>query len=81
MMKFNADKCVHLTITRKTHPLTTTYTIDNSTIQQNKSAKYLAIGVTITDKLSWSEHITNITNKENYQSSPSKKLKSISTIS
>ena len=60
-MNFNANKCVHLTITRKMSPLITTYVIDNSTIQQNKSAKYL--GVTITDKLSWSEHITNITNK------------------
>jgi len=37
--------------------------VDNSTIQQNKSAKYL--GITITDKLSWSEHIINITNKAN----------------
>jgi len=40
---------------------TSIHTIDNSIIQQNKSIKYL--GVTITDKLSWSEHITNITNK------------------
>jgi len=32
-------------------------------MQQNKSAKYL--GITITDKLSWSEHITNIANKAN----------------
>ena len=63
LMKFNASKCVHLTITRKKSPLITTYTIDNSIIQQNKSAKYL--GVTITDNLSWSEHITNITNKAN----------------
>jgi len=63
MMNFNADKCVHLTITRKMSPLITTYIIDNSIIQQKKSANYL--GVTITDKLSWSEHIINITNKAN----------------
>jgi len=63
MMNFNPNKCVHLTITRKASPLLTTYVIDNSAIQQSKSAKYL--GITITDKLSWSEHITNITNKVN----------------
>jgi len=45
-------------------PLITTHVIDNSTIQQKKSAKYL--GVTITNKLSWSEHIINITNKANF---------------
>ena len=40
MMNF---KCVHLTITRKASPLLTTYryVIDNSVIQQSKSAKYL----------------------------------------
>ena len=43
MMNFNADKCVHLTITRKMSPLITTYVIDNSTIQQSKSAKYLGV--------------------------------------
>ena len=35
-------------------PLITLYVIDNATIQQKKSAKYL--GVTITDKLSCQHH-------------------------
>ena len=39
------------------------YIIDNSVIQQSISAKYLRL--TITDKLLWSEHYTNITNKAN----------------
>jgi len=38
-------------------------TSNNSIIQQNKSVKYF--GVIFTDKLSWSEHITNIANKAN----------------
>ena len=63
LMSFNPSKCVHLTITRKTNPLTSSYSICGSVIQQSNSAKYL--GVTITSNLSWSEHINNITNKAN----------------
>ena len=62
-MIFNASKCVHLTITRKLSPLPSTYSICNHTIQQVASAKYL--GITLTNNLSWSEHITKITNKAN----------------
>ena len=50
LMSCNANKYVHLTITCKTSPI--------CVIQQNNSAKCL-----VTDKLSWSEHITNISNK------------------
>ena len=63
LMSFNPSKCVHLTITRKTNPLKSSYSICGSVIQQSNSAKYL--GVTITSNLSWSEHINNITNKAN----------------
>ena len=59
LMSFNPSKCVHLTITRKTNPLKSSYSICGSV----NSAKYL--GVTITSNLSWSEHINNITNKAN----------------
>ena len=62
-MIFNASKCVHLTITRKLSPFPSTYSICNHTIQQVASAKYL--GITLTNNLSWSEHITKITNKAN----------------
>ena len=55
---FNASKCVHLTISHKLSPFTS-----NHAIQQFTSAKYL--GITITNNLSWSEHITNIANKAN----------------
>ena len=63
LMSFNPSKCVHLTITHKTNPLKSSYSICGSVIQQSNSAKYL--GVTITSNLSWSEHINNITNKAN----------------
>ena len=62
-MIFNVSKCVHLTITRKLSPFPSTYSICNHTIQQVASAKYL--GITLTNNLSWSEHITKITNKAN----------------
>ena len=62
-MNFNPSKCIHLTITRKTHPLPSRYSICDSVIEQSNSAKYL--GVTITNNLSWSEHINKITNKAN----------------
>ena len=61
-MIFNASKCVLLTITHKLSPPPSTYSICNHTIQQVTSAKYL--GITLTNNLSWSEHIT-ITNKAN----------------
>ena len=62
-MTFNASKCLHLTITHQTSPLPSQYSISNHAIQQVTSAKYL--GITITNTLSWSEHITKITNKAN----------------
>ena len=63
LMSFNPSKYVHLTITHKTNPLKSSYSICGSVIQQSNSAKYLR--VTITSNLSWSEHINNITNKAN----------------
>ena len=63
LKSFNPSKCIHLTITRKTHPLPSRYSICDSVIEQSNSAKYL--GVTITSNLSWSEHINKIANKAN----------------
>ena len=63
LMSFNLFKYMHLTITRKTHPLPSRYSICDSVIEQSNSAKYL--GVTITNNLSWTEHINKITNKAN----------------
>ena len=62
-MTFNASKCAHLTITHKLSSFPSKYYICNCAIQQVNSTKYL--GVTITNNLSWSEHITKIINKAN----------------
>ena len=48
-------------ITRKHNPITYNYTINDISIQEVSSTKYL--GVTITNDLSSSTHITNITSK------------------
>ena len=60
-MFFNPDKSVFMRITRKHNPITHNYTINDISIQEVSSTKYL--GVTITNNLSWSTHITNITSK------------------
>ena len=62
-MLFNISKCEHLTISNKQLPLNSEYKIGNTAINKVASAKYL--GVTITQNLSWKEHITKIINKAN----------------
>ena len=58
-MFFNPDKSVFMRITHKHNPITYNYTINDISIKEVSSTKYL--GVTITNDLSWSTHITNIT--------------------
>ena len=60
---FNFDKCEFLRITNKLSPTVTTYNMESNIIKQVSSVKYL--GITINEKLQWSEHISNITNKAN----------------
>jgi len=62
-MLFNISKCEHLAISNKRLPLSSEYKIDDIVINKVASAKYL--GVTITQNLSWKEHITKISNKAN----------------
>jgi len=63
LMSLNLDKCEHLTITNKKHPLSITYMIMDHPIRKVISAKYL--GVTITHNLSWTKHVDIITCKAN----------------
>ena len=60
---FNFDKCKFLRITNRLHPTVSTYTMETNIIKQVTSVKYL--GITINEKLQWSEHISKITNKAN----------------
>ena len=62
-MSLNLDKCEHLLITNKKHPLSITYMIKDHPICKVTLAKYL--GVTITHNLSWTKHVDTITCKAN----------------
>ena len=64
LMSFNPDKCEVLRITNKRlHIINTTYTIHGQPLSIVDSAKYL--GVTISSKLTWKEHITTKIKKAN----------------
>jgi heme oxygenase len=62
-MQFHPAKCTVLTVTNKRNPIVAEYTIRGQLLAAVTSAKYL--GVTITDKVNWSQHIDSITNKAN----------------
>ena len=62
-MKFNPDKCEHISVTNKKKPLKTSYKLHGQTLKQVKNTKYL--GVTIDNKLSWNDHINKVTKKAN----------------
>ena len=62
-MKFNVAKCHSMRVTK--HPLPKqiihNYSLYNQVLENVLSAKYL--GITITDDLDWSQHISNVTSK------------------
>ena len=62
-MKFNAKKCESIRMCRKRILLTRMYTISGQILQEVSSARYL--GVNITNKLAWSEHVALTTKKSN----------------
>ena len=61
-MFFNPTNCELLRVTNKKN-INFQYFIQNTSIQEVQQAKYL--GVTINNKLSWSDHIKIISNKAN----------------
>ena len=62
-MKFHPDKCNVLRVTNKTKKTEANYHLHGHTLELVTSAKYL--GLTITNKLQWDQHINNITAKAN----------------
>lgn len=62
-MSFNIQKCEFLRITNKSDPIHTQYFLHNQAIREVTHTKYL--GVIIDSKLSWSQHIKEISNKAN----------------
>ena len=62
-MAFNVKKCEFIRITHKKKPIFYHYTLYDTVVQEVTHTKYL--GLTIDSKLSWSEHIRQITNRAN----------------
>ena len=62
-MNFNPSKCQVLHVTRFKNPILTKYFLHDTMLDSVLSAKYLR--VTISDDLSWSTHIDNITKSSN----------------
>ena len=62
-MSFNPDKCEVLRITNKRNKIMANYYIHSQQLQIVDNAKYL--GLTISENLSWNNHVNNITKKVN----------------
>ena len=62
-LPFNLAKCEHLIGTNKPSPLVCQYKLNDYETQRVQSAKYL--GLTISDNLSWSTHISGIIGRAN----------------
>ncbi len=62
-MSFNADKCFTLHISRKRNTTRYKYQLHGQTLEEQKDSKYL--GVTISNDLSWGNHINNVVCRAN----------------
>ena len=62
-MKFHPDKCEHIAITRKRNPIPSAYTLRGHTLKKVTQAKYL--GITMTSKFEWRNHIEITSKKAN----------------
>ena len=62
-MRFNASKCQVLRTYRTRHPVSCFYAINHHILEEVNAATYL--GVTITSKLDWGQHIDSMCNRAN----------------
>ena len=62
-MRFNAAKCNIMRVSRKQIPIAFSYKLSNEVLGVVMDAKYL--GVTVSDNLEWSKHISVFTAKAN----------------
>jgi len=62
-MKFHPDKCEHITFTRKKKPLGGYCNLREHQLRTVSRTKYL--GVNITAKLDWNEHVEKVVKKSN----------------
>ena len=62
-MRFNAAKCNIMRVSRMRLPFLYSYKLSGQVLDEVKNSKYL--GVTISDNLDWSKHITTTTTKAN----------------
>ena len=60
-MEFNVSKCVHLPITNKNKPSPHKYSLSGQPLSNVSSHSYL--GVKLDSKLTWTNHVTEITSK------------------
>ena len=60
-MKINTSKCNILRITRAAHPIQSFYTLSGDILKEVQHTKYL--GITISNTLKWSDHISWCTKK------------------
>ena len=66
-MEFHPEKCKHLTITNKSKPIESSYSIHQTELEKVSNAKYL--GVTLNNKLKWNTHIDTVCKKANQKRS------------
>ena len=62
-MHFNSSKCEFLRVTNRKKIIEFQYCIQGDIIREVQNARYL--GITINNKLSWSNHVHNVTSKAN----------------